>query len=101
MYLVRSEDGVAVKFGITSNLATRLLVHRRQGFTELVEAIRFEKGTDAQLVERAIREHKAAMSWPHARTGRQMPYGGYSETISVTDCGPGFSLKLFASQTEA
>ena len=101
VYLVRSEDGVAVKFGITNNLATRLLVHRRQGFTELVEAIFFEKGAEAQLVERAIREHKTAMSWPHGKSRRQMPYGGYSETISVTDCGTGFSLKLFASQTEA
>jgi hypothetical protein len=97
VYLVRC--GGVIKYGITNDLATRLLVHRRQGFAELVEAIRFEKGADAQLLERAISEHKKAMAWPHARTKKQMPYGGYTETISLEDCGTGFSLKLFAAQT--
>ncbi len=100
LYLLRNEAGTVYKFGITNNLDERLAKHAAGGFPAVVETWLFEVAAGAQAAETALLRYARAKGWKPPMTKRTMS-DGWSETLSVHDCGPDFSLAPFVEQAHA
>jgi hypothetical protein len=85
-YLITHKDLNATKIGIANisktKLADRYYHHRKQGW-ELVARWDFELGVEAQRIEKEIlRVLRKDLKIPPYLTKQDMPFGGWTETLS-------------------
>ena len=98
LYLLATPGRVVYKVGITNDLDGRLAAHALQGFTEVVETLFYEVGTDALAAETKILRHARELGWEPPLTASSMPKGGASETLSADDVGDSFTLSGFLAE---
>lgn len=85
LYLLYSRKHKCFQVGITNKPDDRLKLHARNGSFKVKEIVLFENGRDARLIEQKILKYFKDNNFKPPLTKKEMPQGGFSETVSKTD----------------
>jgi hypothetical protein len=84
LYILRHELHRAWKYGVAHPDAGRLEKHRRGGW-DIETVIHFASGAEALVAERRVKAWARGNGFGHAVDAREMPQGGWTETLRLAD----------------
>jgi uncharacterized Zn ribbon protein len=85
LYLLYSDKHKCFQVGITNKPKDRLKLHARNGSFKAKEVLLFKNGREARLAEQKILGYFKDNNFKPALTKKEMPQGGFSETVSKKD----------------